>query len=88
MWNKRLQDAEYRRTDVLSPATAPSPIQAPMAASLVQARPTTLSMILPDLVVQRLFSLLGLTLSAAMLSSRSASARCGVWPSGFLKRLK
>ena len=65
MLKKRLQVAGYRRTDISSPATAPSPTQAPMAASLAQSRPAA---ILPDLVVLCPFSLLGLTLSAAVLS--------------------
>ena len=39
-----------------------------MSATLVQARPTTLSTISPDLAGVCLFSLLGPTLSAAVLS--------------------
>lgn len=39
-----------------------------MSSTLVQARPTTLSTISADLAVVCLFSLLGLTLSAAVLS--------------------
>ena len=39
-----------------------------MSSTLVQARPTTISTVSPDLVVLCLFSLLGLTLSAAVLS--------------------
>ena len=39
-----------------------------MSTTLVQARPTTLSTISPDLAGVCLFSLLGLTLSAAVLS--------------------
>jgi hypothetical protein len=39
-----------------------------MPTTLVQARPTTLGAISPDLAVVCLFSLFGLTLSAAVLS--------------------
>jgi hypothetical protein len=39
-----------------------------MSTILVQTRPTTLFTISPDLAVVCLFSLLGLTLSAAVLS--------------------
>ena len=40
----------------------------PMPTTLAQTRPTTLSTISPDLAAVCLFSLLGLTLSAAVLS--------------------
>jgi hypothetical protein len=39
-----------------------------MSSTLAQARPTTLSTISPDLAVVCVFSLLGLTLSASVLS--------------------
>ena len=39
-----------------------------MPTTLAQIRPTTLSTISPDLAVACLFSLLGLTLTAAVLS--------------------
>ena len=39
-----------------------------MSSTLEQARPTTLSTVSPDLAVVCLFSLLGLTLTAAFLS--------------------
>ena len=39
-----------------------------MSSTLVQTRPATLATISPDLAVVCLFSLLGLTLSAAVLS--------------------
>jgi hypothetical protein len=42
--------------------------EVPMSTTLVQTRPTTLSTISPDLAGVGLFSLLGLTLSAAVLS--------------------
>ena len=40
----------------------------PMPTTLAQTRPTTLSTISPDLAAVCLFSLLGLTLTAAVLS--------------------
>ena len=40
----------------------------PMPTTLAQTRPTTLSTISPDLTAVCLFSLLGLTLTAAVLS--------------------
>ena len=43
-----------------------------MSSTLVQARPTRLSTVSRDLAVVCLFSLLGLTLSAAALSSVSS----------------
>jgi hypothetical protein len=43
-----------------------------MSTTLVQTRPITLSTISPDLAVVCLFSLLGLTLSAAVLSCLSS----------------
>ena len=39
-----------------------------MSSTLVQARPTAISTISPDLAIVCMFSLLGLTLSAAVLS--------------------
>jgi hypothetical protein len=45
----------------------------PMPTTLAQTRPTTLSTISPDLAVACLFSLLGLTLSAAVLPYVSSS---------------
>ncbi len=43
----------------------------PMSSTLIQIRPTTLSTISPDFAVVCLFSLLGLTLTAAVLSYAS-----------------
>lgn len=43
-----------------------------MSTTLAQTRPTALSTISPDLAVVCLFSLLGLTLSAAVLSCVSS----------------
>jgi hypothetical protein len=43
-----------------------------MSSTLEQARPTTLSTVSPDLAVVCLCSLLGLTLSAAILSNVSS----------------
>ena len=40
----------------------------PMPTTLAQTRPTTLSTLSPDLAAACLFSLLGLTLTAAVLS--------------------
>jgi hypothetical protein len=42
-----------------------------MSSTLVQARPTTLSAISPEIAAVCLFSLVGLTLSAAVLSCLS-----------------
>ena len=43
-----------------------------MSSTLAQTRPTTLSTISPDLAAVSLFSLLGLTLSVAVLSGVSS----------------
>ena len=43
-----------------------------MSSTLILTRPTTLSTVSPDLAVVCLFSLLGLTLSAAVLSCVSS----------------
>jgi hypothetical protein len=47
---------------------SPHAQEVPMSSTLVQTYPTTLSTVSPDLAVVCLFSLLGLTLSAAVLS--------------------